>query len=301
MRPDLVIARRSRTRSKGGAEPMTHRRLWLATALAAFGSLLVVDTAQAATCIQVPIAAHRGAPVAASGNTENGVRAFRAAISNGATAVEADFRRTRDHEILVMHDKTLDRTTSCTGYLSRKTYKQAVACRLEDGERMPGLKTMLSLLRSTGAVGLFELKNLGPRAMRHYVDILRSYSDLKDQVVINSLSASQLASFRSYAGKRWATAFIVQPGTDPALNLPFAKLYGPHAELMTHSDFGAYENKGLTLTVGGTGASQWSRAASYQEDQLLTNDVLGYRQWVSDGCNASTQPKDYPYSTTWTD
>jgi len=50
--------------------------------------------------------AHRGDPIAARENT---LPAFAAAVAQGADMVEIDLRRTRDGEIVVLHDPTLAR------------------------------------------------------------------------------------------------------------------------------------------------------------------------------------------------
>ncbi len=50
--------------------------------------------------------AHRGDPFAARENT---LPAFAAAAAGGADWVELDLRRTRDGEIVVLHDQTLER------------------------------------------------------------------------------------------------------------------------------------------------------------------------------------------------
>jgi glycerophosphoryl diester phosphodiesterase len=50
--------------------------------------------------------AHRGEPV---GHRENTLPAFEAAVALGADMVELDLRRTRDGEIVVLHDQTLER------------------------------------------------------------------------------------------------------------------------------------------------------------------------------------------------
>ena len=50
--------------------------------------------------------AHRGEPV---GHRENTLGAFAAALGLGADWVEIDLRRTRDGEIVVLHDQTLER------------------------------------------------------------------------------------------------------------------------------------------------------------------------------------------------
>src|SRR5580698_2654522 len=55
----------------------------------------------------VPLAiAHRGDPISA---TENTLTAFMSAVREGADMVELDLRRTRDGEIVVLHDPTLAR------------------------------------------------------------------------------------------------------------------------------------------------------------------------------------------------
>jgi glycerophosphoryl diester phosphodiesterase len=57
--------------------------------------------------VAVPIAiAHRGDPVAARENT---LPAFTSAVREGADMIELDLRRTRDGEIVVLHDATLSR------------------------------------------------------------------------------------------------------------------------------------------------------------------------------------------------
>ncbi|MGD0746843.1 MAG: glycerophosphodiester phosphodiesterase [Acidimicrobiales bacterium] len=56
--------------------------------------------------LTVTAVAHRGEPV---GHRENTLPAFAAAGALGADMVELDLRRTRDDEIVVLHDQTLDR------------------------------------------------------------------------------------------------------------------------------------------------------------------------------------------------
>jgi glycerophosphoryl diester phosphodiesterase len=57
--------------------------------------------------VTTPISiAHRGDPIA---ERENTLSAFRAAVRQGADMVELDLRRTRDGELVVLHDPTLSR------------------------------------------------------------------------------------------------------------------------------------------------------------------------------------------------
>ncbi len=60
----------------------------------------------------VKIAAHRGG---AALWPENSVLAFRRAIALGVPLVELDVHLARDGGVVVIHDRTLDRTTDGTG------------------------------------------------------------------------------------------------------------------------------------------------------------------------------------------
>ena len=58
------------------------------------------------------VTAHRGG---SDERPENTMDAFRNAVAVGADVVEFDVRSTKDHRLVVLHDRTLDRTTNCTG------------------------------------------------------------------------------------------------------------------------------------------------------------------------------------------
>src|SRR5215218_4316589 len=62
--------------------------------------------------------AHRGASALAPENT---IEAFRLAVEAGAGGLELDVHMTRDGHIVVIHDATVDRTTSGSGAVSEMT------------------------------------------------------------------------------------------------------------------------------------------------------------------------------------
>ena len=62
--------------------------------------------------------AHRGA----SGYCpENTLPAFQRAIELGADGIELDVQMTRDGELVVCHDETIDRTSNGSGWIKDKT------------------------------------------------------------------------------------------------------------------------------------------------------------------------------------
>ena len=76
----------------------------------------------------VLISAHRGAPV--PGLVENSLEAFENVLNVTAALVEMDLQQTADGALVLMHDDTLDRTTTGTGRVSDRTLAEVRALRL---------------------------------------------------------------------------------------------------------------------------------------------------------------------------
>ena len=72
------------------------------------------------------IIAHRGA----SGLVpENTLAAFSKAIDIGVDRIEMDLRQTIDGEVVVLHDKTINRTTNGWGSVRKLSLKRCQRCR----------------------------------------------------------------------------------------------------------------------------------------------------------------------------
>lgn len=67
------------------------------------------------------IFAHRGA---SGTHPENTMAAFEAAVRLGADGIELDVQMTKDGQIVVIHDETVNRTTNGKGAIERMTYAQ---------------------------------------------------------------------------------------------------------------------------------------------------------------------------------
>lgn len=111
---------------------------------------------------------HRGAK---GDYPENTLLAFKKALEAGAKGIELDVHVTKDGELVVHHDATLNRTTTGTGYIRDYTLVQlkelsagAKFADFEkyeeswDKEKIPTLKETLELLASYGAELNIELK-----------------------------------------------------------------------------------------------------------------------------------------------
>ena len=109
--------------------------------------------------------AHRGG---AAQWPENSLSAFRGAIAAGARIVELDVHLTADGEVAVIHDPTLDRTTSGRGPVARHTAADLRTVRLRgpDGaltdDWVPTLPEVLAVTAPAGVAMLVEMKTPGP-------------------------------------------------------------------------------------------------------------------------------------------
>jgi glycerophosphoryl diester phosphodiesterase len=102
------------------------------------------------------VIAHRGGPVY---GPENTLAAFARAFAGGAPAVECDVHLTRDGEVIVIHDETLERTTNGAGWVMDKTLAELKELDAGNGERLPTLAELVALARPYNAELLIELKS----------------------------------------------------------------------------------------------------------------------------------------------
>ena len=111
--------------------------------------------------MKTKIWAHRGASGAAPENT---LAAFELAAGVGADGVELDVHFTRDGEVVVVHDNTLERVTGMRGTVEALTLAQLRRLDFSNhmaayrGETIPTLTEVLTLLKPTGLEINIELK-----------------------------------------------------------------------------------------------------------------------------------------------
>jgi len=66
---------------------------------------------------------HRGTR---ANSDENTIEAFKKALEFGANCVEFDVRKTKDEKIVIIHDSTLDRTTTGSGLIKSLDYNEVL-------------------------------------------------------------------------------------------------------------------------------------------------------------------------------
>lgn len=101
--------------------------------------------------------------------TENTLGAFQAAGDGGAQWFEADVRWSRTDSMVMMHDERLERTTSGTGRVSRRSGPYIRRHRANDGQRVPWVTEALRLARDSGLSVALHIK---PRLNRQRAEQL---------------------------------------------------------------------------------------------------------------------------------
>jgi glycerophosphoryl diester phosphodiesterase len=150
---------------------------------------------------------HRGAKFY---EPENTLRSFRKALELGANAVELDVRRTRDGELVVIHDAEVDRTTNGKGLVSGLTLEEIRSLDAGKGEKIPTLEEVLDFLDNRVKI-LIELKEAG---VEEKVLKLVHEKGLEKNVIIISFLEDALRRVREL-DKDVETGFIFVKHNDP--------------------------------------------------------------------------------------
>lgn len=99
--------------------------------------------------------AHRGA---SAQYPENTLLAFRKAIEQGVDVLEVDVHCTSDAHLVVIHDPTLERTTTGMGKVSDCSLHEIRLLDAGQGERIPVLEEVIQLARDTRTRLCVEVK-----------------------------------------------------------------------------------------------------------------------------------------------
>lgn len=144
--------------------------------------------------------AHRGASAELPENT---LPAFERAVELGADVIEADVRLTKDGKALILHDASLDRTTSGDGPLAALTATQARKLDAGGGARIPTVQEVLELARGRTRVNLDikEVEAVAPTA-----------------AIVRELQMTGSVSFISFLPEVWEELETHNPGC-PVIHL----------------------------------------------------------------------------------
>jgi glycerophosphoryl diester phosphodiesterase len=125
------------------------------------------------------IMGHRGA---AALEPENTLLSISRAMEIGVDAVEIDVHLSKDQEIVVIHDSTLDRTTNGTGMVKSYTLKEMKKLDAGKGETIPTLQEVIDLIGDKVRL-VIELKEEGTEGT--VVELIKRNSFVDNVYVIS--------------------------------------------------------------------------------------------------------------------
>ena len=151
----------------------------------------------------VIVTAHRGASHVAPENT---LSAMSAAVEAGADFAELDVRLTRDGQVVLMHDRTVDRTTNGTGELWDFSLSELRALEAGswfseefDGEPIPTLREVIRFARGRLKLNIeIKISREEPAIAAAVVDIIRS-EECGENCMVTSFSRETVEAVKRIA------------------------------------------------------------------------------------------------------
>lgn len=132
---------------------------------------------------------HRGARAY---EPENTLRSFQKAIELGVDAIELDVRKTKDNELVVIHNADVNKTTDGNGSVNELTLDEIKRLVTEKGEKIPTLEEVLDSVRKRVKI-LIELKETGSE--EQVLDLVHK-KGVADDVIIVSFHEEALQKVR---------------------------------------------------------------------------------------------------------
>ena len=186
------------------------------------------------------IGAHRGGPE--PGYPENCLATFENALQYAPCLIECDVRMSKDSVLVMMHDESLDRTTTGSGAVADYTLAELKELKLKDNEGettsyvIPALSEVLEWAKDRAIVELDIKRPVTPEAI---VAIIQRYQAEAFTVVITYSTPSALryhelnpdlmisASARDMEGARR----LLASGIEPSSLIAFVGVYEPSDSL----------------------------------------------------------------------
>ena len=226
--------------------------------------------------------AHRGLVEHAPENT---LPAFAAAIELGLS-IELDVYQTRDAHLVVIHDKTVDRTTNGTGEVTKMTL--AEIRKLDagswfdqrfNGEKVPTLEEVFKLSRERQRIPVtiaLNMKVISPGIEKNIVQLVEKYG-LFSQLWAFGQSSDSSRRFKQANPKLQTTVYLNNSEADQfaaTLQNPLADClwvhFMPNAEAIEQAHK-LGKRVWLALHIGEKQPDVWDKARALKIDAICTD------------------------------
>ncbi len=221
---------------------------------------------------------------------ENTMEAMKAAVAVGCDMVETDVRMSKDGQLVLMHDRSVERTTNGTGFVDEMTLEElkaldAGAWKGEKftGSRIPTVEELLAWASQTQVLVDWELKEytveVGRERAFRCVDKLVELIELYGMVErsrINSFSDKLL----EYVDTTWPGKFVLNGYLryHPSKDVPSEK---PIEDFVHWS---AIWDRSAEFSVGKQEDYDYARDKDILACILVADEEENYRKALQAGC-----------------
>lgn len=236
------------------------------------------------------VIAHRGSSAYAPENT---LAAFQLAAEQGADAIELDVDLTRDGQVIVMHDATLDRTTDAQGRVTALTLaeiRRADAGTWKSaefkGERVPLLSEVFDVVGQRLLINV-EIKGMALRGsgLEEKVAALIEERALLDRVILSSFNPFALRRVK-HVDARLACGLLIAPDLPIVLRdawlaplIPGLNARHPHHSQVNKAMVDQCHAQGLAVNVWTVNQAGTARTlAQAGVDGLIGDDPVMLRE-----------------------
>ena len=202
------------------------------------------------------VSAHRGGP--APGFPENALATFERALGYGPVLIECDVRMSRDSVLVLLHDATLERTTTGEGAVAERPFTALRRLLLEDVRglvtpfRIPSLREALAWAEGRAVLMLDVKSDVPPRLVAEAIE----RADAADQAVVIAYTFDDLLTYRrllpdvvlsASASTAADVRRLLESRLDPSRLVAFV---GVGAEALDPAAVNALRERGIRVTLG---------------------------------------------------
>lgn len=251
----------------------------------------VYNTYDENSIIREPIiVGHRGTPSQAPENTMDG---YYIAKDAGAKALECDIYITKDDQLVIMHDDTVDRTTNGTGRVEDFTLAELKALNVNKQfpieypeAKIPTLRELFELTKGTDRVVFVELKSTNPKIVPALKELVEEMGVEENTVTISFYKdqIQRMQELMPWASCGFLNGIGVNGSVTEGLNNVFINIGSQN--LTFNPSYGCL-NKEIVEELKHRGMTVWpwtyNNYGSFK--QAFLNGVYGlttnYSQWAS--------------------
>jgi glycerophosphoryl diester phosphodiesterase len=221
--------------------------------------------------------AHRGDPV---GFRENTLASFASAVELGADMVEIDLRRTRDGEIVVLHDPTLERlwdVTAAAGELNLAEVQAIGEGAIDGDRRIPTFRQVLDHI-SVPLMVDFTKREVVAGALR---EVQEAGAMERSLFVTGNVEALRLLRGLSPEARLGLTWVEPEPPPPALLHELGAEYWNPMFALITGDRVAAVHDMGLKVSTWTVDARRhMARMRRAGVDAIVSNRIAVLRRFL---------------------